>query len=54
MYAKHIKSGHEGEIQDTYVSDYTGETVYYFEDHARPTVAGWYFGRDLAIPGVTA
>lgn len=57
MNATHIKSGHTGEIQDTQtVTTNTGRTVtvYYFEDHARPTAAGWYQSRDLIIPGVNA
>ena len=53
--ATHIASGHTGEVQDMdqYV-DANGRTVtrWYFEDHARPTVAGWYYSKHLIIPGV--
>lgn len=51
MNAKHIKSDHEGEIQDE-MKDWRGHTLFYFEDHARPTAAGWYYSRELEIPGV--
>lgn len=55
--ATHITSGHTGEVQqmDQFV-DANGctRTRFYFEDHARPTVAGWYYSAALVIPGVNA
>ena len=57
MNATHKLSGRNGEIQDTLTDTTpTGRemTLYYFEDHARPTVAGWYYAHELHIPGVNA
>lgn len=53
MKATHKKSGHIGEIQDV-TEGAGGLTIYYFEDHQRPTVAGWYHLGDLSVPGVNA
>lgn len=57
MQATHIRSGHAGEIQDRdQFIDANGRTRtrYYFEDHMRPTAAGWYYSEHLIIPGVNA
>lgn len=53
MNATHIKSGHTGEIQDEFTFD-DGRHLFYFEDHTRPTAAGWYPLSALTIEGVTA
>lgn len=45
LQVEHIASGHRGEIQQ--VED-TREG-FYFEDHDRPTAAGWYAARDLRV-----
>lgn len=50
--ATHIRSGHVGEVQDEKKDPLRGWTLFYFEDHARPTVAGWYLSHELEIPGV--
>lgn len=49
--AAHIRTGHVGEIQDE-MKDFRGWTLFYFEDHARPSAAGWYYSSELEIPGV--
>lgn len=51
LSATHIKSGRTGEVQDER-KDFRGWSIFYFEDHARPTVAGWYYSHELEIPGV--
>lgn len=55
--ATHTASGHEGEIQQVnWYEDHNGvfRVQFYFEDHARPTAAGWYPSSALVIPSVNA
>lgn len=38
--ATHLPTGRAVEIQDTMTNE-DGETIFYCEDHMRPTMAGW-------------
>lgn len=44
--ATHIPTGRTVEIQDT-MEDYGGTTMYYCEDHMRPSMAGWCYAESL-------
>lgn len=46
--ARHVASGVLGEVQDIMWSDENGDLSVYFEDHARPSRAGWYLDSEIA------
>lgn len=48
--AMHILTGNVGEVQDVMTDD-DGVPMFYFQDHDRPSAAGWHYQSSLYIAG---